>query len=108
MTDLRYKEPSLLEGMLKYPGEESKYSPDDNDIVEVIREESPEPDTDVPLTSSASEASAAIDTYIQYIESKKPYSKKWSDQSHLNEMRKSTHQDEQDRQDRQLTVDQVD
>ncbi|KAI0995713.1 hypothetical protein K3495_g12466 [Podosphaera aphanis] len=97
--------------MLDYPGEESKYSPDDNDIVEMIREESPEPDTDVSLTPSASEASAAIDTYIQCIESKKPYSKKWSDLSHLNEMRKSTQQNEQDRQDRQdgqLTADQVD
>ncbi|KAI0991527.1 hypothetical protein K3495_g16660 [Podosphaera aphanis] len=77
----------------------------------MIREESPEPDTDVPLTPSASEASAAIDTYIQYIESKRPYSKKWSDLSHLNEMRKSTQQDEQDEQagqDGQLTADQVD
>ncbi|KAI0994929.1 hypothetical protein K3495_g13251 [Podosphaera aphanis] len=108
VIDLRYKEPILLEEMLDCPGEESKYSPDDNDIVEMIREESPEPDTDVPLTPSASEASVAIDTYIQYIESKKPYSKKWSDLSHLNEMRKFTQQDEQDRQDRQLTADQVD
>ncbi|KAI1001596.1 hypothetical protein K3495_g6606 [Podosphaera aphanis] len=90
VTYLRYKEPILLEEMLEYPGEESKYSPDDNDTVEIIREESPEPDTDVPLTPSASEASAEIDTYIQYIESKKHYSKKWSDLSHLNEMRKST------------------
>ena len=105
VTDLRYKEPIRLEEMLDYSGEESKYSPDDNDLVEMIREEPPEPDTDFPLTPSASEASAAIDTYIQYIESKKPYSKNWSDLSHLNEMRKSTQQDEQDG---QLMADQVD
>ena len=42
---------------------------------------------------------------IQYIESKKPYSKKRSDLSHLNEMHKLTQQDEQDG---QLTADQVD